>query len=123
MTADTTVVIVEDEWLQALGLLHLCEDMGVRVLGLARSASEAEAELASLEADALLTDMDLDHEDAGSGDGVDVVHKLRKRRPGLRVVFVTGTSDPEKMARISSAKPHRVLTKPVSERDLQQALA
>lgn len=114
-----TAVIVEDEAILALELRLMCEDNGLEVVGMACSASEARERLPSLAPDVLLTDMQIGE----GGDGVDVVQDLRRSCPGAIVVFVTAATDPATLARVASASPDHVLTKPVSPMDLSKALA
>ena len=56
-------------------------------------------------------------EDAGY-----TVEAIRKRCPDIKVVFVTGTTDPVKLERIAATKPATVLSKPLQSRRLEEAL-
>ncbi|SFQ16621.1 response regulator [Tranquillimonas alkanivorans] len=112
------IMIVEDDALLALDLRGMCEDLGHQVLGLARSADEADRAASRLRPDVLLTDMEL----ADSSDGVEVVHALRTRFPNLLVAFVTAVSDPAALARIDAVRPDAILNKPVTGERLECAL-
>ena len=114
-----TALIVEDEVLLALDLRLMCEDLGLEVVGVVHSAAEALTRLPSLAPDVLLTDMQI----GNGGDGVDVVEEVRRSCPQVNVVFVTAVADPATLARIAAACPDHVLSKPVSPRALNKALA
>lgn len=113
-----TVVIAEDEFLLALDLQEMCEGLGCKVLSVARSAPEARKRFMSLTPDVLLTDMDL----GPGGDGVNVVEELREHCARVVVVFVTASSHPEALARINSASPDFILSKPLTPRALREVL-
>ena len=113
-----TIVIAEDEFLLALDLREMCEDLGCTVLSVAHSAPEARKRFRALSPDVLITDMDL----GPGGDGVDVVEDLRRHCPCVMVVFATGSSHPDALARINSVRPDVVLSKPLTARDLREVL-
>ncbi|PJE33688.1 two-component response regulator [Pseudooceanicola marinus] len=114
----TTVAIVEDEAILALDMADLCEASGCRVLGLAASAQQASVCFVGVEPEILITDMDL----AEGSNGVEVVEILRRRWPGIRVIFVTAATSPGKLDLIRSARPARILAKPVCPSELAKAL-
>ena len=113
-----TIAIVEDEFLLALELESLCQDLGYEVLGTARSATDAQERFGTLKPDILVTDMEL----GNRLDGVDVVDVLREQNPSLEVVFVTGTQAPEKIQRMRAVSPKKILSKPVRSEELRLAL-
>lgn len=54
--------------------------------------------------------------------GVQVIERSLKHRPNMKVVIVTGTIDSPQIASALQHKSVRVLTKPVSQRDLEDVL-
>lgn len=113
-----TVAIIEDNPLLACDLEWICQDAGWTVLAVANSLNEVRQKLNEVPIDAVISDMQL----IGPEDGVDVVTWLKKRNPGLHVVFVTGTEDPALLTRIDAVKPQEVFAKPVDPTRLTKTL-
>jgi CheY-like chemotaxis protein len=111
------ILIVDDEFMICELLTIFVEDIGRTVCATAATADEAIA-LAQLHRPAIvLMDMRL----RGEKDGVDaaiVIHDT----VGSKVIFITGSSEPSTHARISLDHPSAVLTKPVNERQLREAI-
>jgi CheY-like chemotaxis protein len=118
MSTIKTLVIVEDEPLIAMDIRQRCEDAGYTVLAVAGTVAQAERNFADHCPDAIVSDMDL----SSDGNGCDIVEAIRKRCPDIKVVFVTGTTDPVKLERIAATKPETVLSKPLQPRRLEEAL-
>jgi len=118
MSQIETLVIVEDEPLIALDIQAQCEDAGYTVLAVASSAAQARREFADHCPDAIVTDMDL----GPDGSGCEIVEAIRERCPDIKVIFVTGTTDPVKLKRISATRPEIILSKPLPLRGLEGAL-
>ncbi len=57
----------------------------------------------------------------GERDGVDAALAIRAL-VGSKIIFLSGSSDAKTMARIQLADPKAVLFKPVSDRELMNAL-
>ena len=113
-----SVLIVDDEAIIAeLWRLHM-EMMDLDVCGVAATAEEA-IDLAQQHRPAIvLMDMRL----LGRKDGVDAalaIHEL----VGSKVIFITGSQEPETLARIGLDHPTAVLIKPVSERLLKATVS
>lgn len=58
----------------------------------------------------------------GKRDGVDVAMAIHTINPDIKIVFVTGSSEPPTIDRINMDHPHRILIKPISPGDLADAL-
>lgn len=114
-----TVAIVEDVAIIALDLQSICADLGLDVIGVSATASDALKKFANTGADILITDMEL----ADGSEGVEVVESLRKLWPKLVVVFITATSMPEKLQRIAASNPDLVLKKPFDVVELRSFLS
>lgn len=117
LSANPTILVVEDEALIRLALVDLFEEAGFEVLG-ASDASEAMALIDSHanRIEVLLTDIRL-----GKGpDGWDVARHARSQRDDLPIVFVSADSS----ADWSEASIDRsvMLAKPVADGDLLAAV-
>lgn len=111
------VLVVDDEFLIAMGLINQVEEMGLTVCGSASTADEAVA-LARLHRPmVVLMDMRLD----GTKDGVDAALVIHEE-VGSKVVFITGSQEPDSLARIRSDHPCAILFKPVSSNQLRGAI-
>jgi DNA-binding NarL/FixJ family response regulator len=95
-----------------------CEDARYTALAVASSAAQAGREFADYCPDAIVTDMDL----GPDGTGCEIVEAIRERCPDIKVIFVTGATDPVKLERISATRPEAVLSKPLPPRGLEYAL-
>lgn len=111
------VLIVEDEFLIAQGLILQVEDMGLPVCATAATAEAAVA--AALEHRPMLVLMDMRLQ--GELDGVDAALAIHER-VGSKLIFVTGSREPATLDRISLDHPAAVLFKPVSDRQLRTAI-
>jgi two-component system, response regulator PdtaR len=111
------VLVVDDEFLIAMGLIAQVEDMGLTVCGSAPTADKAVA-LARLHRPMLvLMDMRLD----GAKDGVDAALIIHEEI-GAKVIFITGSQDPSTVGRIHMDHPCAILFKPVSTQLLRNAI-
>jgi DNA-binding NarL/FixJ family response regulator len=111
------VAVVDDEFLIAAGLSQQLEEMGRSVCGTAATAEEAIGLAQAARPCVVLMDVRL----AGDKDGVDaalVIHAT----VGSKVIFVTGSREPQTMERISQDHPAGVLFKPVSDWQLREAI-
>ena len=111
------VLVVDDDFLIAMGLTKQVEDMGLTVCGSAPTADRA-VELARLHRPMLvLMDMRLD----GAKDGVDAALIINETI-GSKVIFITGSQDPSTVVRIRTDHPSAILFKPVSTLQLRSAI-
>jgi len=111
------ILIVDDEFMICELLTIFVEDIGRAVCGTAATADEAIALAQQHRPAIVLMDMRL----RGKKDGVDagiVIHDT----VGSKVIFITGSSEPSTFTRISLDHPSSVLTKPVNERQLREAI-
>ncbi len=112
------VLVVDDEYFIAQGLCLQVEDMGLEVCGTATSASAAIDLALEHRPSIVLMDMRLQ----GAEDGVDAALTIQKHI-GARIIFITGSSEPDTVDRIRLADPCAVLFKPISDRQLRAAIA
>lgn len=113
-----SVVIVEDDFLIAEHLKLICGDVGATVLDKLSSADGAAERILELAPDFALMDVRL----GGKRDGVDVANAVHAANPDIRLVFITGSSEPPTVARIKEDHPFAILFKPISAADLKEAL-
>jgi two-component system, response regulator PdtaR len=102
------VMVVEDEALIAEAFVIMLEDMEMEVCGVAATADEAIALAAAHSPDVILMDVRLQ----GPKDGVDAAITI-EQMVRSRVIFVTGSREPETLARIQQDDPAAVLFKPL----------
>jgi len=111
------VAVVDDEFVIAAGLSLQLEDMGLEVCGTAATCEEAVALVQDQRPEVVLMDVRL----AGDKDGVDAAMTIHDT-VGCKVIFVTGSREPATMDRIRLDHPAGVLFKPVSDRQLREAI-
>ena len=111
------VLIVEDEFIISELLRYEIEQMGLAVCGVAVTADEAIALAGQHRPALVLMDMRL----RGQGDGVDAALAIHDQ-VGSKVIFVTGSREPETIARIHLDHPFAVLFKPMAEGQLRSVV-
>jgi DNA-binding NarL/FixJ family response regulator len=95
MSADTCVLVVDDEQLIALSLRMTLEEMGIKVCGMAATADKA-VELARLHRPTIVL---MDVRLRGQADGVDAALEIH-RILGSSIIFITGSREPGTVERI-----------------------
>lgn len=117
VSAQPCVLIVEDDSMVASYVADVLVEAGFQVAGVASTASEA-LSLAEQQACVLaLVDIRL----PGPDDGIDIAGELR-RRFGIGAIFLSGTSDPEHIARAKRVSPYGFLQKPFLPSQMYKAL-
>jgi DNA-binding NarL/FixJ family response regulator len=111
------VAVVDDEYLIAAGLTMQLEELGMTVCGTAATADDAVALVQANRPSVVLMDVRL----VGEKDGVDAALTIHDT-VGSKVIFVTGSREPATLARIQLDHPAGVLFKPVTDRQLRQAI-
>lgn len=114
--APPRVLIVEDEFIVSMALRLQLEGLGCEVLGVAREASQGVALARELHPDIVFMDIGL-----RQGDGVDATRSI-VRDTAARVIVVTAYSD-ERTQQAEEAGASLVLTKPIIESQLAEALS
>jgi two-component system, response regulator PdtaR len=118
MSTDTCVLVVDDEQLIALSLTLTLEEMGIEVCGTAATAVKA-VELADRHRPSIIL---MDVRLKGEKDGVDAalaIHEIFE----ASVIFITGSREPETVARIRQDHPAAILFKPILPVHLHEAIA
>jgi two-component system, response regulator PdtaR len=111
------VLVVDDEFLIANAFCMQVEDMGMTVCGTAATADEAVAKAETHRPLIVLMDMRL----RGDKDGVDAALVIH-RTVGSKIIFITGSREQTTIERIQLDHPFAVLFKPVSDRQLRNAI-
>lgn len=115
----SSVVIVDDDFLIATFLADVCADLGYEVAGSAGDAEQAIETIVKAQPTFALLDMRL----GGALDGVDVAQRVRAAGVQPILVFITGSNEPETLARIAALGAHPVLIKPIEPSALARTLA
>jgi two-component system, response regulator PdtaR len=111
------VLIVDDELPVVMSLSMLIEDLGMEVCATAETADDAVALAQVFCPSIVLMGVRLQ----GEKDGIDAAIAIRAL-VGAKIIFLSGTRDPATTERIWLADPTAVLFKPVSDRELMDAL-
>lgn len=115
LRTSASVLIIEDEFLIAMDLARIVEEMGHQVCGTAAGTAEAVDLAKRTNPTLLLADIRLDGEDSG----ISAVQQIR-RRTRTPVVYVTGY--PEKVVTEDEADPALVVSKPFEPEVLKAAM-
>lgn len=111
------VLVVDDEFIIVMGLIDQVEEMGLTVCGSAATADEAVALARQHRPMVVLMDLRLD----GTKDGVDAAMVIHEEI-GSKVIFITGSQEPDSVARMRTDHPCAILFKPVSSHKLRNAI-
>jgi CheY-like chemotaxis protein len=112
----TDVVIIEDEPLIALDLVQLVNDLGHRVVRVARTAEQAIEATRSLKPGLVLADIHL----ADGSSGLDAVNEIL-RTISLPVVFVTAF--PQRLLTGTRPEPTFLVTKPFQPQNVKAVIS
>lgn len=110
----TEVLIIEDEPLIAMDIEQMVESLGHRVVGTARTHSEATALFKSANPKMVLADIQL----ADGSSGIDAVNEILAKTP-VPVIFITAF--PERLLTGERPEPAFLVTKPFNP-DMVKAL-
>lgn len=112
------IMIVEDEALVAFAMQEDLQERGYVVTGLAATAQDAIRLARETRPAVVIMDVRL----RGTGDGVDAANVIERDSPGTRIVFVTGSREPETLRRIEADHPSGLLIKPVGPDEIERAI-
>lgn len=113
------IVIVDDDFLIAEHLRRICVDAGATVCGMAHNASNAVEMIENEKPEFVLMDVRLGE----ARDGVDVSLEVNKTCPDMKIIFITGSSDPKTVQRINEDHPYKIMFKPIDPSALEGLLA
>jgi CheY-like chemotaxis protein len=121
METEKKILLVEDEIITALFLTSQLRRMGFTVPSVPATGEQAVLLAGTERPDLILMDINL----AGMMDGITAAGKIRENRT-VPVIFLTGYSDGEIIARAKEQKPANILSKPVDlkilEKEIRSAL-
>jgi DNA-binding NtrC family response regulator len=107
-----TILIVEDQFIEANNLKGILKEAGYAVLPIAHSVEDALEIIARHVPDLVLLDILLQ----GERTGIDLAQMLKER--GIAFVFLSANSDKPMLDRAIATKPYGFLVKPFRERDV-----
>lgn len=108
------VVLADDHvlFLQTLRMI-LESDGRIEVIGEATDGAEAVALAASLQPDAVVLDVEMP-----TMDGIEAARRIARKAPGVRVLMLSSSGDPEQIRRARAAGAADYVTKDRSAGDL-----
>jgi CheY-like chemotaxis protein len=114
------ILIVEDDGIQQIIMKRFASRLGLNVLGIASSGIEAIRIAHSLqELDLIMMDVRL----SDDLDGIEAMTKIRQVSSSVKVIYVTGNTEPETRNRAIETNFEAFLEKPVTEEDLKHAVS
>lgn len=113
MNAPIQILLVEDEFLIALGLEQELLQEGYHIASIVNSGEKAIEAVRQQSPDIILMDIRL----AGKIDGIEAAQQIQSFS-SIPIIFMTGYSNPEIMTRARELNPLGYLIKPVSITDL-----
>lgn len=111
MSAETTVVVVDDHEVLRTGLRYVLEPHNIRIVGDTDQLDEAKEMVASARPDVVVVDVRLSDQ-----DGVELIKDLSRKR--VRVIAYSGYSDDRLLARAIDAGAMGFVVKAGSTEDL-----
>ena len=112
----TDIMIIEDEPLIALDIEQMVQDLGHRVVGIARTHKEAVSLFQSSHPKMVLADIQL----ADGSSGIDAVNEILKSS-SVPVIFITAF--PERLLTGTRPEPTFLITKPFQRSTVKAAIA
>lgn len=112
-----TVVIVEDDMILSMVAERVVEALGFKVIAKATSGEQAIEKIKEYQPDVLLMDIFLE----GSIDGIETVSRIRSFS-NVPVIYVSGNSDKDHMARAKKTGYVDFLSKPISQSKIIQPM-
>jgi PAS domain S-box-containing protein len=113
----TTILVVEDDAMIAESIRDVLVRAGYSAPETVSSGPSAIEAAARLKPSLVLMDVQLD----GSMDGIETAQRLRDEQ-GLRVIYLTGSTDDETLRRAKQTAPLGYLKKPFNARELRIAI-
>ncbi len=111
------ILVVEDEFIIAEGIVQTLTNLGYTVLEIAMSYGQALEILDSQKPDLVLLDIQLN----GSKDGIDLAWKIRENY-NIPFIFLTANADAATVERAKQTDPPAYLVKPFNKSDLYVAI-
>ncbi len=113
----TKILLVEDEAITALAMNMALENMGYATCEPVATGRKALERLPLDKPDVILMDINL----TGDMDGIETAYRVRELCP-TPIIFISGYSSNELMARAKAIDPVAIFVKPVRPQELQDAI-
>lgn len=114
------ILIVEDDGIQQIIMERLAGRLGLNVLAVVSKGNDAIRTVQSLpQIDLIMMDVRL----GDDVDGIEAMTRIRKCSDSVKVIYVTGNSEPETRSRAGKTKYEAFLEKPVTEDKLRHAVS
>lgn len=114
--AGIKIVLVEDDWIIAKEIAYTLQDLGFEVLGTYDTGEEGLQQVARLQPDLVLLDIDL----AGEFSGIDVGRRLKETK--VPFIFLTALADSHTIKQAKLVEPYAYLVKPVAPETLYSTI-
>ena len=114
---DTSIMVVEDEYIIANDIKHSLEGMGYKVRSTVSSGEEAVERVSREKPDLVLMDIVL----RDKMDGIEAAGEIGSRF-NIPVVFLTSYADEDVLLRAKAASPFGYLVKPFDDRELNATI-
>jgi signal transduction histidine kinase len=111
------IMVVEDEAIVAMDLLHRLQSLGYDVSGTVASGEDAVEKASEIKPDLVLMDIMLN----GKMSGIETAARLRQHW-GIPVIYLTAYSDAQTVEMAKHTEPSGYLLKPFDERELKVAI-
>ncbi|CAN5369672.1 response regulator [soil metagenome] len=117
---DKNILIVEDDGIQQIIMEQLAKRLGLNVLAVVSKGNDAIQTVQSLpHIDLIMMDVRL----GDDVDGIEAMTRIRKCSDSVKVIYVTGNSEPETRSRAGKTRYEAFLEKPVTEDKLRRAVS
>jgi CheY-like chemotaxis protein len=117
MKKQVTILIVEDDLVQAYGIKNMVEELGYTVAGIATSKEEAIEKVEQTRPDLVMMDIALRER----LDGIDAAFQISSRF-SIPIIYTTAYSDDETKEKAKAAGSVGYLIKPFFEYDLKKVI-
>ncbi len=111
------IFIVEDDMIIQMFIERILENLGLDIVGEARTGDEVLAFLESNRPDFILMDIGL----AGDKDGIETAEIINEKYQ-IPIIFLTGNSDKSTLARANKTNPIGFINKPIDETSLKDVM-
>lgn len=113
------VLIVEDDGIQQIIMERLADRLGLKVLAVVSKGYDAIQTVQSHpHIDLIMMDVRL----GDDVDGIEAMTRIRKCSASVKVIYVTGNSEPETRLRAGKTNFEAFLEKPITEDKLRKAV-
>lgn len=111
------IFIVEDDMIIQMFIERILGNLGLNIIGEARTGDETLAFLENERPDFILMDIGL----AGNKDGIETAEIINQKYQ-IPIIFLTGNSDKPTLARAQKTNPIGFINKPIDEASLKSVM-